>query len=358
MKSPTPTRRWPQLRPVPMALGAFFAFVTAAILFDDVRHGAEVTTSHLLSLAALVAAIASGHLAIPQIRAGAIVSGLMLSVLFLGATSYIVIASGARNAEQAAHKAAASADINERRAHEQKKLAEAETMLSHATERLRDDCVRGKKSKGHCDGIRATIAVYSAAVKGHKVTLAELGPAQQASAGYAHAARVLAAIPGVTEPAEAIQARLELLLPFITVLISELGTIAFLHIGIGHRAPAKVPAQSAPAVPSEKPKGPTGSGPNKPRRTVRKQVLRTVGLSGGTVVPFSRERAKADIVARLGRSEVIPSQDDLAAAWNRPKSTVSGWLIMWEADGTIPARVAEGRRKTLGGNVTPLRLSA
>lgn len=231
MQSSTTRSRTLQLRPVPLALGAFFSAVTAFVLFDDVRHGAEFTTSHVLSLAALVAALASGHFALPQFRARSIPSALTLVVLFLGATSYVVISSGARNAEVAQAKAAAALDTNAKRAHELSRLAEAETMLADAQRSHGAECRTGKGKR--CDGIAATVAVYAAAVKGHQATLAELGPERRPDAGYAHAGQVLAALPFVTADAGDIAARLSLLLPFLVVLISELGTIVFVHIGIG-----------------------------------------------------------------------------------------------------------------------------
>jgi hypothetical protein len=55
--------------PGAIALGAFFASVTGYVLCKDVIDGSAVTTNHVLSLAALVAAIATGHMAIPQLKA-------------------------------------------------------------------------------------------------------------------------------------------------------------------------------------------------------------------------------------------------------------------------------------------------
>lgn len=116
---------------------------------------------------------------------------------------------------------------------------------------------------------------------------------------------------------------------------------------LGHRRTVAIRT----VVQSEKP---SNGGPDKPRRTVRKAAIRTV-VQSGTVVPFDKDRARADLMARLARSEVIPSQDALAATWNRPKTTVSDWLRAWEAEGVIPARRAAGRRKMLATNVVALR---
>ena len=80
---------WIRKRPPPGAIarGAFFAAVTSYTLFTDVISGGLINTSHVLALAALVAAIASGHMAWPQLRLGAVMPALLLGVLFLGATA-------------------------------------------------------------------------------------------------------------------------------------------------------------------------------------------------------------------------------------------------------------------------------
>jgi hypothetical protein len=98
------------------SLGLFFAGVTGYVLFKDVLDGAEVTTNHVLSLAALVAALASRHMALPQLKAGRMFWALFLGVLFVGSTSYIVVMSGARNAKTAATEAVAIAQNNADRA--------------------------------------------------------------------------------------------------------------------------------------------------------------------------------------------------------------------------------------------------
>lgn len=232
--------------PAAIALGLFFAGVTAYVLFSDVVRGAPITTGHVLALAAIVAAIASGHMAWPALRAGAIVSGLMLMVLCLGATGYVVVSSGARNAEQAGNKAAAIEAANKTRAHEEKLLAEAEAMLADAQAAMARECASGRGKR--CQGREATVNVYEAAIKGHKATLGKLAP-PMAPGGYQHAAKVLASW-GLTVTED----WLALNMPFVTVLIAELGTIAFLHLGLGHvrhQAPTAAP-QPAPTKPPGK----------------------------------------------------------------------------------------------------------
>jgi hypothetical protein len=221
-------RSWPAI-----GLGAFFGGVTGFVLFEDVLHGASINTGHVQTLAALVGAIAAGHMAWPAIKSReTIIQGLMLAVLSVGALAYVCVTSGARNAETSGNKAATITAANAARSREEGQLARAAGMLAEAQNTLDAKCVKGKANKGTCDGIRTTINVYTAAIKGHSAELAKL-PAPKVN-GYAHAAKVLASW-GVAVTDE----WLSLNMPFLVVLISELGCVAFLHLGLGHKAKPK-----------------------------------------------------------------------------------------------------------------------
>lgn len=287
--------------PLPATLlAAFFAIVTSYVLFADVAHGAPVTTAHALSLAALVAAIASGHYAWPQLRSGNLVTGAMLSILFVAATAYVVVTSGARNGETAQAKIDRASEIHAARARELEPMARAQAMLDTARAKLPADCKGGEGRD--CKGTKATIAVYEAAIKGHKAALAELG-APVTVTGYTHAARVLAAIPGITATQDAIEARLELVVPFLAVLISELGTIAFAHLATSASAanwkssgPTFADSQQTSfAVDCSMFSGeqPNPQGPNPPRKTSRlpENVLAFPAIAGKHPVLAAIEQA-------------------------------------------------------------------
>lgn len=226
MTTHTTVRSWGAI-----ALGGFFASVTGYVLFEDVMHGAQITTGHLQTLAALVGAIAAGHMAWPALRKReTFLQGVMLVVLALACTAYITVTSGARNAETAGNKVAAIQAANTVREREMALLKQAEAMHTDASRRLAIECATGLGK--NCRGVKATIEVYDAAIKGHLATIANL-PAPKVASGYAHAARVLNSW-GLAATDE----WLSLNMPFVVVLIAELGTIAFLHLGLGH---AKIP---------------------------------------------------------------------------------------------------------------------
>ena len=226
MAHSTYVRSWPAI-----GLGVFFGGVTGFVLFEDVLHGASINTGHVQTAAALVGAIAAGHMAWPAIRSReTIIQGLMLAVLSVGALAYVCVTSGARNAETAGNKLMTITAANDVRSREIAQLAKAEAMLAEAQRLMATECASGRGTR--CRGVMATVDVYAAAIRGHNATLASL-PAPKVN-GYAHAAKVFASW-GVAVTDE----WLSLNMPFLVVLISELGCIAFLHLGLAHRKPAK-----------------------------------------------------------------------------------------------------------------------
>jgi hypothetical protein len=268
--------------PGAIVLGCFFASVTGYVLFKDVLDGAPVTTNHVLAMAALVAALASGHMALPELKAGRVLSALTLGLLFVGSTGYVVISSGARNAETAADKAADIGQLNADRARVETERSKAQAMLDEERKAMARECASGKGRR--CEGVQATVAVYTAAVAGHDAKLATMKPAQRENAGYAHAAGVLAAIPGVAAAPVEIERRLKLLLPFVVVVIAEIGTIAFLNIGLRHVR------KLAPANPVARPGNGGKTSPEKPRgRRGRKADPKVIEFSDW----FSRTHGRA-----------------------------------------------------------------
>lgn len=286
-----------------LALAVFFAVVTARTIFDDVWAGASVTIGHLNAAAALVAAIASGHLIWPSLKQAKIASSVGLCIIFVAATGYIVISSGARNAEVAQAKVATIAKANDERAAAKAKLAEAEADLADAklTEKSAADaaareCGSGKKSK--CDGRIATRDNAARNVeKGQshaalmRVRLDMIGPEHELNGGYKHAAKVLAALPWISARADEIETRLELLMPFATTVVSEIGALVFGGLAIGHRTlPTSVPANDVvPGIPPNDLPGKRGEPtPRKPGRRGRRADQRVIDFSEA----FSRKHGR------------------------------------------------------------------
>ncbi len=217
-----------------IGLAALFAAGTAYVLFEDVfRHHAPITTAHVLTALALIGTIAAGHFVLPEAKAGRLLQAAGLAMLFLGGTAYIVTMSGARNAETAAAKVAVAHDAAGERARLERLRTEAEQMRDAARRRLAqlkcklDASGRSIDTRSDCQRTQATLDVYAGAVRGYTTDLKAAGPAIAANAGYAHAGRVLAAFTGGRADAGAIADMLALVMPYLAVLITELGTLNF-----------------------------------------------------------------------------------------------------------------------------------
>lgn len=233
--------------PGAIALGGFLASVTGFVLFNDVlTQHAPVNTGHALSLAALVTALAAFHMAWPCAKRRAFGSAIALTLLGLGATSYIVISSGARNAETAQAKTNAARAENENRARELAAHERAEDAVTDARDKKARECATGRGPL--CRAAIDSLEMAEAALAASAIAVKSLGPEIEINGGYAHAAQVLSAA-GFGNSAE-IESRIELLLPFIAVLVVELGTVTFLHVGLGQPIPP-APVSSVPNVEPE-----------------------------------------------------------------------------------------------------------
>lgn len=393
--------------PGALALGLFFAGVTARTIFDDVFTGAPVTIAHLNALAALVAAVAAGHYLLPTFKEGRYPAALGLAAIFIGATAYVVTSSGARNAEVAGQKAAAIVKTNEERAALKMKLADAESDVDRAKAELEagkastaadvakaaadfevakreaaQECASGKAKR--CEGREATrdaakadleAAERRGAVRRAELTkavelaeshagmmrgkIAYLGPEEKPFEGYHQAARVFEAAG--LGAADVIEARLELLMPFALVLITELSTVVFMAMALGRRGTA-LPAV-APEAPSEPSGGQTiGTAGQSDLEAIPERealevatLLDTAGRSGksrGGVravakggPALTKGDALDDVMRRLADGQTIPSQAALADDWGRPETTVSDWMREWRRLGVITQAVQAGRCK-------------
>jgi hypothetical protein len=214
-------------RALAITAGGLFAAGTMGILLEDVLlHDAPFTLKHALTVTVVAGTIMVGHLAAGAraSRHWSAVAGF--SVLFLAGTLLTVYSSVGRQAE---HTMIASAEVEAAevaRARATKGLAEAETMLRDTQRELARECKTGKGRK--CEGIKATVDVYEAAAKGHKAELDRLGPAKVA-VPEAKRAGELAAVFGA-DPAK-VEAAMILVIPFLTTLFLELGSIICLGYG-------------------------------------------------------------------------------------------------------------------------------
>lgn len=217
-----------------MGLAGVFLAGTSFVLFNDIIfESARPTASHVLTALAMIAATAAGHLIVTTFRAHRFFNGIGMVLLTAAALAYVATMSGARNAEQSGAKAERIDGSNKARAEIITERASAQRMLDQARSDIARECASGEGTR--CKGRRATEAVYSAAVAGHDARLAALPAQQTPNAGYKAAAEAIVMTGMTARTAAEVEKALIVLLPWLAVLIAELGVIVFLSYALGHK---------------------------------------------------------------------------------------------------------------------------
>lgn len=214
-------------RVLAIAAGLVFTAGAAGILFEDVLlKGAPLGLKHGITLVVIMGTLMVGHLAHTARRPG-------FWFLFVIGTGLVVMSSVGRQGENLAVTQATADAAQETRAAARGALKRAQDMLGDAQTRLATECRTGKGKR--CDGIRATIAVYEAAARGHQAELDRLGPPKP----VAPEAEKLAEIAAVFGADHAkVKAGAVLLQPFLTALFLEFGAIV--SFGFGFRSQRKI----------------------------------------------------------------------------------------------------------------------
>jgi hypothetical protein len=221
-------------RAVALVAGVISALGGLGILLEDVVTGATpFELKHGIVIGIVALAILAGHSVTAAWRARSVFGVVGFVVVFVAATGLVVIKSTGRQAEHTFQSQAEADFAAEERARIKPLLVKAEAMLSEALEKIQADCVNGKRSKGHCDGLRTTQHVYAAAVTGHKADLARLGPPKQAAPDAENFAEI-AAVFGWDKAK--VKAATILLVPFLTTALFEFGAIVGFFFACRHRA--------------------------------------------------------------------------------------------------------------------------
>jgi hypothetical protein len=151
-----PTRGHPSLavRLIYLVLGTFFAGLTARVLLWEVHGVANLTADHLLTIGAVVGAIAAGIFFWHMLWSCKFGAALGLGIAFAAATTYCLIGSAGRGDEAAFEKNAAARQINEDRERYQRDLKEAKARYQAAMDAETQECSGGAGQK--CISKRAT----------------------------------------------------------------------------------------------------------------------------------------------------------------------------------------------------------
>lgn len=334
-------------RVLAIAAGLVFILGTLGILFEDIlTKGAPLALKHGLTLVILAGTIMTGHLANAARHHRQFLSAAGFSLVFLAGTALVVYSSVGRQVDASVQTASQIDANNERRSVIKRTRTEAQGRLDTAMKNFAKECGTGKGKK--CDGIKATIDVYTFAVKGHDADLDKLGPTKAVAPEAEQLAEVASVVFGADKAR--VKAGAILAAPFLITLFLEFGSIVSLGYGFSPRRQAvahlQVPTQlvvTNTIEPMESLPAPvTASVPSLPKATLSPKRLPRGGIKRRCT--YTQSMALADLLTQTAIGKKIESQDQLAERWNRPKGTCSKWLAKWESQGLI-ARTRVGHFK-------------
>ena len=141
-------------RVVWLGLGGFFSLLTLRVLLWEVHSLEGITAEHLLTVGAIVGAIASGVYVWQMLRASKLLTAAGLAIAFIAATSYCLIGSAGRGDETTFEKNAEVRQHQADRARAQRLLDEAKTRYDTALEAETAECGSGSGSR--CKARRET----------------------------------------------------------------------------------------------------------------------------------------------------------------------------------------------------------
>ncbi len=216
-----------------IVVGVFFTAVTGWILTEDVlRHGAPVTTKHVMTLAVLAGTVFFGHALWREVRAWRIGTALGCTVLFLAGTTTCVLMSAGRNAEVVTNKVLVANSVNSGRESAQRDRDEARLRYQAALKAEEAECSDGNGTK--CQAKRITRTLRRDEYDAAEATLRTQRPEAIANSDIRAAAELLSRLPYVTANVSALEALLQLAFPFLQSLFCEVGAIVGFAIGLGH----------------------------------------------------------------------------------------------------------------------------
>jgi hypothetical protein len=322
-----------------ISAGIVFVLGTLGILFEDVlTKGAPVALKHGLTIVILAGTIMTGHLANRAWRrVRTWPSAIGFTMVFICGTALVVYSSVGRQVDASVQTSGQIEATNEHRSDIKRLRVKAQAMLDESLNNYYKECRSGDGKQ--CKGIKSSIDVYTAAVKGHDADLEKLGAPKPVAPEAEQLAEVAHVIFGVDKART--KAAAVLGAPFLITLFLEFGSIVSLGYAFSSRQLTLAPPASVKAIPLtvvanaqiEPPEPvavpvtadveklepiatPKPVAPKRPRIKLRKT--------------YSQSMALADLLTMTAMNKTIESQDWLAAKWGVPKGTVSRWLAKWE----------------------------
>lgn len=241
-KTTTTIKSWPA-----MLLAGVFVSGTSYVLFNDLIEGAQLTTGHVLTALALAGAVASGHMMVSMFRDRRFVLMVGHLLLACAATLYVATMSGTRNSEYGAVKVHKIEARNDDR-------TKADSIIKIAEGEL-DDLKAAEVAE--CRKVGRQCELKTGRRKDKEISLEDLrrkraamGTGEVPNVGLKVVAEGVSILAGMEGSQAKIERLLAISMPWLAVLIAELGTIVFLSSALGHKSVHTVDAVSN-AVPAE-----------------------------------------------------------------------------------------------------------
>ena len=198
-------------RVVWLGLGGFFSLLTLRVLLWEVHSLSGLTAEHLLTIGAIVGAIASGVYVWQMLRAGKLLTYTGLAIAFVAATAYCLIGSAGRGDESTFEKNAEVRQHQDDRARAQRSLKEATTRYETALEAETVECGSGSGSR--CKARRETTERMRIERESAEINVRSLPPEGRENGKLKRAAELIAFFGG-RDPATVERGR-ALVWPFI-----------------------------------------------------------------------------------------------------------------------------------------------
>lgn len=221
-----------------LGLGILLAFGTGYVLLEDVfKHGASVTTEHVMTALVLLVTLAAGHAFWPALRALKVMTALVLALVFAGGTFMSVAGSAGRAAKVLQHAEAEVAKIDDARKDAVDQLKTARADRAALQKSFNTECGSGRGVR--CDGLKTALNTADDTIRLREARLDLIKPAEPANGEFKYMGEVFALF--MNSPQATIEKALALVGPLAKASVLELATLAFLSLGLGHKTVPKQP---------------------------------------------------------------------------------------------------------------------
>lgn len=197
------------------------------VVFDDLRHGGQLTAEHVLYLLVFLATLLSGLLAWPLFKAMHIIPAIVLGVASIFGTAFVAVESAGRAAKAGfiAQVEANAGSVSHKEA--MAELERARKARAKATDDILSQCASGNGPR--CKGLSEALAAVERQYYTAEARLDKTKPSAPAS-GSAYIVGQMAGMLGF--PAARVEEFYRLLKPVSLAILLDVVVLFLLHVSI------------------------------------------------------------------------------------------------------------------------------